>query len=200
MSGDFDLSGEQESTGGGGGGDFAAAPRGIYTLQVSDYAPGKTGPSAKNAGAHLTKLTLEIADEGDCFGKKVWHNLTWIPKGKPGHGILVHFLHALGLPFDGRVNIAATEREMQGKTLRALLEVDTYDKVKDGRTYTNEKNVIREVYTEAHPEPDELPPPPKPRATAPRSGNPAASHAAGQSPTGGPARSGDDLGLEEVPF
>lgn len=160
---DFDADKEAESTpGAGGGGNFSPAPRGIYTLQVADHSDGQRTQGGKNPGTPITKMTCEIADDGEHFGKRVWHNVTWIPRGtgekaNAGHGMAVHFLHAVGLPFDGKFKFA--ESDLQGRTFRALLGITTYDKVVNGQTYTNEKNFIEEVYTEAHPEPDELPAP-----------------------------------------
>lgn len=159
-----------DETTGGGGGNFEPAPRGIYTLQVADYTQGETtSANAKNPGVPKTRLTCEIADEGPEFGKKVWHTVTWISRGTgdkatPGHGIAIHFLHAVGMTFDGQFEF--DESDFQGRKFRALLEVEEYETVKDGKTYTNQKNVVREVYTDAHPEPSELPAPPTKKKAA----------------------------------
>lgn len=169
---DFDADAQAESAPGtGGGGNFSPAPRGIYTLQVADHSDGEKTQGGKNPGTPITKMTCEIADDGEHFGKRVWHNVTWIPRGtgekaNAGHGMAVHFLHAVGLPFDGKFKL--NESELQGRTFRALLGITTYDKVVNGRTYTNEKNFIEEVYTESHPEPDELPTPRAQRKAAPK--------------------------------
>lgn len=151
----------------GNGGDFSPAPRGIYTLELMNHSDGEVTQGGKYPGTPITKLVCEIADEdSDYLGRKVWHNVTWIPRGtgekaNPGHGIAVHFLHAVGLPFDGEFDLE--ESDLQGRRFRALLGVTTYQKVVGGRAYTNEKNFIEAIYTEAHPEPDELPTPRKPR-------------------------------------
>ena len=190
---DFDADAEAESSPGAGGKDFTPAPRGIYTLQVADHSDGERTRGGKNPGTPITKMTCEIADEGADFGKKVWHNVTWIPRGSgekanPGHGMAVHFLHAVGLPFDGRFKLA--ESDLQGRTFRALLGITTYDKVVGGRTYTNETNYIEQIYTEAHPEPanDELPPPRRPR------------QAGAAKPAAKPSSAESQTELEEVPF
>lgn len=160
---DFDADAEAESNPGArGGGNFSPATRGIYTLQVVNHSDGERTQGGKNPGTPITKMTCEIADDGEHFGKRVWHNVVWIPRGSgknanAGHGMAVHFLHAVGLPFDGKFKF--NESELQGRTFRALVGVTTYDKIANGRTYTNEKNFIEEIYTESHPEPanDELP-------------------------------------------
>lgn len=174
------------TAGGGGGQKFHAAPRGIYTLAIADHSEGeltKAGPGAKYPGTPITKLTCEIA-EGEYLGCKVWHNVTWIPRGdgekpNPGHGIAVHFLHALGFEKD-LDNFEFQESDLQGQTFRALLEVETYEKKgTDGRTYTNEKNVIREIYSDNHREPAELPAPPA-KKPANLGGHPEVSHVIGK--------------------
>jgi len=155
-----------EITGQGGGAQFSPAPRGIYTLQIADHSDGLVTQGGKNPGTPLTKLTCEVADEGEHFGKRVWHNVVWVPRGNgekanPGHGMAVHFLHAVGLQYDGEFSFE--ESDLQGRTFRALLGITTYDKVVNGRTYSNEKNFIEEIYTDKHPEPanDALPAPRK---------------------------------------
>jgi hypothetical protein len=164
----FDADKDAESVGGGGN-KFPAAPRGVYWLQVTDVSDGlKTSHEAKNPGVSKTQFVLEIAD-GEYVGTKVWHTVTWIPRGKgekatPGHGMAVHWLHACKMKFDGQFDFDEQDFLEEGHCMvRALLEVEQYQS-KDGK-YTNEKNVIAQVYTENHPEPAELPAASKARAT-----------------------------------
>ena len=152
----------KEESMGNKGGNFSAAPRGIYTVQIADHSVDKKTTGGKNPGTPCTVFTCEIADQGEWFGKKLWHTVTWIARGSgekanPGHGMAVHFLHAVGMPYDGALDFE--ESDFQGRSFRALLEVETYETVKDGKTYTNEKNVVRDLYTDNNPEPAELPAP-----------------------------------------
>lgn len=202
----FKGSEEDETTAqGGGGGDFSAAPRGVYMLQVVDHSEGAVTQGGKNPGTPITKLVLEIADDDErgAFGKKVWHNVVWIPRGKGekpagGHGIAVHFLHSLspGVAAPQGDVFDFDESDFQGQEFRALLEVDTYDKEgADGRVYTNEKNVVREIFGPNNPEPSELPPPPGPkRAKAAPAGR-----AQARQPVAAGAANGAEES-EEVPF
>lgn len=173
----------------GGGQRFSAAPRGIYTLQIAEHSDGEVTTGGKYVGTPITKFVLEIADEGPHFGKKVWHNVTWIPRGSGekangGHGIAVHFLHAVEMDFDGEFDF--DESDFQGRMFRALLGVETYTK----GDYVNEKNVIEEIYSEGHPEPKELPAARPAAASKPANGKPAAA----------PKQATKQPELDDVPF
>lgn len=171
----FKADGTSESAGAGGGG-FAKKVRGIYTLQICEVSDGeKTSAQAKNPGVDMTKFRMEIADDDERgqLGAHVYHNVAWIPRGdeekaRGGHGIAVHFLHAVKMDYDGEFDFDEQDfLQPSYAMLRALLEVEDYQKQgAGGRTFTNEKYVIRELYTDAHPEPDELPAPREPRKAA----------------------------------
>lgn len=181
---------EDATVGGGSGGNFEPAPRGFYMLQIADHSENQRTTGGKYPGTPITKFVVEIADEGEHCGKKVWHNVTWIPRGsgeKPqgGHGMAVHFLHAVGMQAQGD-EFDFEEADFQSRKFTALLEIEPYEKIVNGRTYTNYKNVIREIYSENHPQPDELPPPPAPKKAAPAKPS--------------PETAGRDMDLEGVPF
>lgn len=166
----FEADKDAESTGGGGGNNFAPKVRGFYKLQICEVSNGEvTSANAKTPGVPITKFRLEVA-EGDQIGAYVYHNVVWTPRGteekaKPGHGMAVHWLHATSMPFSGKFDFDEDDfLKPEHALINALLEVEPYEKIVSGKSYTNEKYVIREVYTEAHPQPDELPPPPKPKA------------------------------------
>ena len=165
--GDADI--EKEGPGGGGGGNFSPAPRGFYTIQVADIEDAEA-----KSGRPMVKLTCEIADEGEHFGKKVWMNITCIPKGEKGHGIMLHSLHAFGVELEGGPFELDTSA-LQGQQANVLLGVEPYDKVHQGRTYHNERNVVEELYTEKHPQPKELPPEKEKKETPAAAAKPAAS-------------------------
>ena len=150
----------------GRSGDFTPAPRGFYQIQVANLKDGIT-----KTDRPMVTLECEVAD-GEYLGKKVWHNVTQIPAGEKGHGIMVHSLHAFGMPHDGDLDFSTDE--FQGKTAKVLLGVKPYTKVVSGKSYTNMVNYIEALYTENHPQPDTLPP----DQLGKEAGNPALSHAA----------------------
>lgn len=163
---------EAETMSGGGGGSVAEKIRGIYTLQICEASDGVKIKEGKNAGVPRTNFRLEVADDDERgqLGQWVYHAVNWIPRGPEtkaagGHGMAVHFLHATNMPFDREFDFDEQDFTQEGHAIiRALLEVEPYEKVKDGKTYHNEKYVVREIYTDTNPEPTELPPPPKKKA------------------------------------
>lgn len=200
---------EQEGPGGGGGNKFPAAPRGFYTIQVADYKDGMTKETKRNK----VDLTCEIADEGDEFGKKVWVTITNIPKGKPGHGIMLHTLHGFGIELEGGAFDFDTD-VFQGLQANVLLGVEEYESTKkkkpDGTPYINERNFVEAIYTEKHPQPDELPAAPEavePTKAAPAAGGGvkvkgrgAAAASAAVKKVQGVFKTKGKVDLEEVPF
>lgn len=172
----------EESAGGSGGG-FEPAPRGFYTIQVANYKDGMTQGNDRNPPRPMVVLECEIA-EGEYLGKKVWLTVVQIPKGAKGHGLMVHYLHAFGLEYDGKLDFDTSE--FQGRQAAALLGTKPFTKLKDGRTYTNEVNWVEAVYTDNHAQPAELPPAPEPKKTA--------------APVAGKSAPAAQHDLEEVPF
>ena len=158
----FNAKKEDETA--GGGTRFPKKVRGFYNLKISAVTDGmRTSDQAKNPGVPMTQFKINIIGGGEQAGALLFHSVTWIDRGTgekptPGHGMAVHFLHACGMPFDG--HFAFDENDFMGMEFPALLEVENYEKEKDGKTYLNEKYVIRAIYTGEHPQPKELPPPP----------------------------------------
>lgn len=198
----FTADKESESTGAGGGGKFPPKVRGFYRLQVCEASDGQvTKPTAKNPNVPITNFRLEVADDDErgAIGAHVYHNVTWIPRGteekaRAGHGMAVHWLHACRMPFDGAFNFDEQDfLKPEHAVVHALLEVEEYEKAgtQPGQVFVNEKFVIREVYTDAHPQPAELPPAPKKKEA-----RPARAHAGAGAPAGRVAAPFD----EDVPF
>lgn len=195
----FNADKEAETTGGGGG-KFTPKQRGIYWLQIMEASDGDvTSDKAKNPGVPITKFRLEVADDDERgqLGAHVYHSVTWIPRGTgekaaKGHGMAVHWLHATKMPYEGAFDFDEQDFLQEGHAMiRALLEVETYDKLgTDGKTYTNEKFDVREIYTDTNPEPAELPQPPTKRAKAPAGAKPGAQY----------VKDGAGKLEEEVPF
>lgn len=150
------------------GNKFPPVPRGIYTIQVADF---KDGISQATRRPMIT-LMCEVAEPAEYCGQgRVYVNITQIPKGAKGHGIMLRNLHAFGVECGDTLTFDTSD--LQGAKARALLGVEPSIKVVGDKTYTNERNFIEELYTSNHPEPLELPPAPVRIPAVPKASLPA---------------------------
>lgn len=81
--------------------------------------------------ATLKCVALEGPSKGALF-----HRVTCTPQGEPGHGFLLHFLHAVGLPYGGdnpdeNVEIEFDSDEFIGRQFWADVEIEEYEKKGD---------------------------------------------------------------------
>jgi len=116
---------------------FTPAPEGDYTLEI-------TGAEEKESkkGSPMANVALEIS-EGEYKGKKLWHNVTFLPKSETASGIAKHFLHAIGEPHDGKVDVDMGN--WKGKMLKVHLIISEYID-KNGKP--KKKNEIQEIFVE----------------------------------------------------
>lgn len=50
-------------------------------------------------------LLCECVDEGEYLGERIFHTVTFLPKGKDGAGMSVHWLKIINQPFEGKVEV-----------------------------------------------------------------------------------------------
>lgn len=102
---------------------FAPVPEGIYQLVIREVADTKNGePWKTKNGDDYVRVTCEIDDQGNYFGRKIWYGLTFMDDiSRPGAGMSVHFLKAIGEPWDGPVDID-TDRWI-GRVFKAKLKI-----------------------------------------------------------------------------
>ena len=123
----YDTTGVKEA------GGFSPAPKGTYILKI---VKAEEGMSRKNLPQ--VKVELEIA-EGSCRGKKVWHNVTFLPPDQPGAGFSKAWLKHIGQAFEGKVLVAPAN--WVNRKIEADLDIESYEG-KDGTM--KQKNVIVE--------------------------------------------------------
>lgn len=88
-------------------------PKGWYNLEVVEFVSkaGDTYPKdgrTKN-GDPMVNILCEVTDEGEFQGERVFHTVTFLPKGNPGAGMSVHFLKTIGQPYEGQFKVDSTQ-------------------------------------------------------------------------------------------
>jgi len=123
---------------------------GQYVLTVWEVIAGTDGRFIQKSKNGDDKLNIKFGINGQGGTKWLFHNITFIPKGKSGHFIAVHAMKTLGISVDkGRVNL--NPAELLGKVCRAEISTEEYPGPTGGKRY---KNVIREML---YPMPDDTP-------------------------------------------
>ena len=93
----YDSTGVKES------GDFSPMPEGEYLLRIKG-----TEEKINKNGDPMVNVTL-VVEEGEYKGRKIWHNVSFPKKDSPGAGMAKHWLHAIGQPYEGKVNVDPSE-------------------------------------------------------------------------------------------
>jgi hypothetical protein len=117
------------------GGNYALLPPGDYELQITDTEERKT----KNNDP-MVNVTCEVINNPEYNGKNIFHNVSFLPKDKPGAGMASHFLKSIGQPFEGTLEINSDD--WIGAKFRAKIGEREYTK-KDGIT----KAKVNEIKT-----------------------------------------------------
>lgn len=122
-------------------------PKGNYDLQIVEFVAksGKSYPcegTTKN-GDPKVDLLVEVLNDGDFKGERLFHSVTFMAKDKPGAGMSVHFLKTIGQPWEGKVDVNPTqwigakfrgyvvEDEYQGKKGNKIKGVEPIPEAKD---------------------------------------------------------------------
>lgn len=112
-------------------GNFTPLLAGVYELQIVNFKDSMT----KTTNRKLVNVELEVIDSLEHNGRKVFHNVTFIESGNPGHGMCLNFLKIIGQPFEGDFEVDTDS--WIGKRLSARLTVTSYQ----GKP----KNEIKEI-------------------------------------------------------
>jgi len=109
-----------------------AAPEGEYLLEIVEVSEDKDGEPRRTklkedgtGGYPYVMAVCEIAN-GEFMGKKVWHNVTFLPKEKKGAGMALQFLKTIGEPWEGQFEVKPIN--WVGKTFKAKLRVSQDNK------------------------------------------------------------------------
>lgn len=115
-------------------GDFIPAPKADYFLRIVEVKEGLTKNNDKNATVKL------VITEGKYTNTIVWHNVSFIQPGNPGAGISKHWLHSIGQPYEGDVDVEP--QNWVGIVIFVALDIADYINKNEE---TKQKNVIKKI-------------------------------------------------------
>lgn len=82
-------------------------PKQWFTFEIVDFV-SKAGDhyplegKTKKNGYPKVDFLVEVADEGEYQGERLFHTVTFMPKDKDGASMAIHFLKTIGQPFEGK--------------------------------------------------------------------------------------------------
>jgi hypothetical protein len=125
-------------------GVFRLVPKGRYLLRISKVDEGFSGN-----GDYKVTVTFEVAAPKDFALISIpFHNVTFLPAGRPGSGIAIHFLKSIGEPWEERETLDINPERWIGKLLWAEVDVNKYQKtMPDGNVVDRQTNKIQSVDT-----------------------------------------------------
>lgn len=106
------------------GGGSRLLPAGKYELVITKVEEKKSGK-----GYPMVNVTCEVQNNQEFNGARVFHNVTFLPKDKPGAGMSTHFLKTINQPWEGAIEV--TPDAWIGEDFVAKISSREYEK-KDG--------------------------------------------------------------------
>ena len=128
--------GEGEADSGG----FLTTP-GRYVLKITSYEEKETGKGYPMIVVDVEVVSAHDPQNNDNIGKDIkYHNVVFIPEGKPGVGFAKLFLKCIGEPYKGAIKIIP--EQWLNKTFVADVDLETYT---DKHNKEKEKNTITPI-------------------------------------------------------
>jgi|SRR5882724_3387963 len=107
---------------------FVLLPDGDYELQITNTEERKT-----KAGDPMVNVECEVINNSEFNGKRVYYNVSFLPKEKPGSGMSTHFMKSINQAWEGTVDIDC--EAWIGEKFKAKIVSREYTK-KDGSKAT----------------------------------------------------------------
>lgn len=124
------------------GGGATLLPAGTYDLLISEVKEGKS-----KAGDPMVNVTCEVQNNAEYNGAKVFHNVTFMGKDKPGAGMSSHFLKCINQPYQGAIDV--NPDAWVGEDFKAKIAPRTYTKKDGSEAKTN--NIVEVMPSEDAP-------------------------------------------------
>lgn len=119
------------------GGGARLLPPGKYELVIT-----KVEEKTSKNGYPMVNVTCEVMNNTEFNGAKVFHNVTFLPKDKPGAGMSTHFLKTINQPWEGSVSVDPTQ--WIGEDFSAKISTREYSKKDGTKARTNNIDEIEE--------------------------------------------------------
>jgi len=79
---------------------YPLLPDGSYELQITDTEERKT-----SKGDPMVNVECEVINNPEYNGKRIYYNVSFLPKNKPGSGMSTHFVKCINQPWEGSVEV-----------------------------------------------------------------------------------------------
>jgi hypothetical protein len=137
---------EHDTTGVTESGDFKPIPAGTYVFRIGEKKVTET-----RNGDPLVRVEL-IVNEGRFEGKKVFHQVAFLPKMNDGAGIAKRWLHAIGEEYEGKITVNPSG---WSGTVKCDVKIEEYTKRDGSIAKTNRISVVHLPDAESIYEPTE---------------------------------------------
>lgn len=122
-------------------------PKKWFKFEVVEFV-SKAGESypkdgfTKESNYPKVDILAEVKDDPEFEGERVFHSVTFLPKGKPGDGMAIHFLKTIGQPWEGKFKVESSDwvgsefmgyvvtDEYKGKIKNKISEIKSVDVAK----------------------------------------------------------------------
>lgn len=118
------------------GGGSTLLPAGTYDLLITKVEE----KISQKGGYPMINVTCEVQNNTDFNGAKVFHNVTFMPKDKPGAGMSSHFLKCINQPFEGAISV--DPQAWVGEDFKAKIQTREYEKKDGSKAKTNDLKEI----------------------------------------------------------
>lgn len=101
---EYDATGIEPST----QGQSKLLPKQWFTFEVIEYTSkdgAHTYPEegfTKDKNYPKVNVLAQVVDEGEYQGERIFHTVTFMPKGVDGAGMAIHWLKTINQPFEGK--------------------------------------------------------------------------------------------------
>lgn len=114
-------------------------PDGSYELRIKSVKEKYT----KKDNFPMVHVTCEVISNPDFNGRKVFHNVTFMPKERKGAGMSTHFLKCINQPWEGAVEVDPDK--WVGEAFKALIGTREYTNDKGFKVKSNDIKEIEAV-------------------------------------------------------